>query len=93
MDALTLSLNTVRPVAIRALIRLVHRFPGSFASADALAVIETHLGDRDRSIAVAAAIGEGMARLYDSARPWLESHSLVIFGSTPPTTPAQQVAL
>lgn len=93
MDPLTLSLNTIRPVAIRTLIRLVNRSPETAAASEALAVLEHHIADHDPSLAVAAAIGEGTGRLYDSVRSWLEERVRAIFGETIPTTRYQQVAL
>lgn len=93
MDPLTLSLNTMRPVAIRALIRLVHRFAGSATADAALSLLEQHLEGRDESLAVAAAVGEGTGRLYDSVRPWIEERVGVVYGDAAPTSPWQQVAL
>ncbi len=93
MDPLTLSLNTVRPVAIRALIRLVNRFPESSAAADALGVVDQHIAGGDPSLSVAATVGEGTGRLYDAVRPWIEERIGDIFGDIVPTTEYQQVAL
>lgn len=93
MDPLTLSINTVRPEAIRALIRLVHRFPGTEAAAGALAVIDRHVAGADPSLAVAAGVGEGTGRLFDSARSWIEERVGAIFGDGLPTAEYQQVAL
>lgn len=93
MDPLTLSLNTVRPVAIRALIRLVNRFPETSAASEALAILDRHIAGRDPSLAVAAAVGEGTGRLYDSVRPWIEERVGAVFGDSVPTTEYQQVAL
>jgi hypothetical protein len=93
MDPLTLSLNTVRPVAIRALIRLVNRFPETGAASDALSILDQHIAGRDPSLAVAAAVGEGTGRLYDSVCPWIEERVGEIFGDTVPTTESQQVTL
>jgi hypothetical protein len=93
MDPLTLSINTVRPGAIRALIRLVHRFPETDAAADALAIIDRHIAGVDASLAVAAAVGEGTGRLFESAHSWIEERVAAIFGVRLPTTEYQQVAL
>ncbi len=93
MDPLTLSLNTVRPIAIRALIRFVGRFPGSSAAKDALQVLDRHIGELDPSLAVAAAYGEGAGRLCNSASEWIEDRVSRIFGDAVPTTAWQQVAL
>lgn len=93
MDSLTLSLNTVRPIAIRALIRLVHRFPDTTAATDALSVLDRHIAGRDQSLAVAAAVGEGTGRLYDAATAWIQDRVSVVFGDRAPTAAFQQVAL
>jgi hypothetical protein len=93
MDPLTLSLNTVRPIAIRALIRLVGQFPGSSAASDALQVLDQHIGELDPSLAVAAAFGEGAGRLYNPAGEWIRDRVPKIFGDAVPTTEWQQVAL
>ncbi len=91
MDPLSLSLNTIRPLAIRSLIRLIYRFPNAPASTLALTVLEQKFDDPSTS--VSAVFGEGAGRLYDSARTWLEVNTPVIFGNSEPTTPKQQVAL
>ena len=93
MDPLTLSLNAVRPIAIRALIRFVGQFPSSSAAIDALLVLDQHVGELDPSLAVAAAFGEGAGRLYNSASEWNRDRVPKIFGDAVPTTEWQQVAL
>ncbi|MDI6900318.1 MAG: hypothetical protein QMC79_01320 [Anaerosomatales bacterium] len=93
MDPLTLSLNTTRPVAVRALIRLVHRFSGSATADAALSLLDQHLDGHDESLAVAAAFGEGTGRLYDSVQPWIEERVGILYGNAAPTSPWQQVAL
>lgn len=93
MDPLTLSLNTTRPIAVRALIRLVNRLPETEAGQTALRLLDEHVAGRDPSLAVAAAFGEGTGRLYDSVRPWLEERVGILFGESAPTTAWQQVAL
>jgi hypothetical protein len=93
MDPMTLSLNTVRPVAIRSLILLVHRFPRGPVASQALETLDQHVGGRDTSLAVTAAVGEGTGRLYDSAPDWLTPRVGLIFGNALPTTEHQQVAL
>lgn len=92
MDPLTLSINTIRPEAIRALIRLVHRFPSTDAAAESLTVLDQHLAGADPSLAVAAAVGEGTGRLFDSVRSWIEERVGGVFGEGLPTTEHQQVA-
>lgn len=92
-DPFTVSINTIRPEAIRALIRLVHRFPETDAAVEALSILDTHMSGVDPSLAVAAAVGEGTGRLFDSVRPWIEERVGAIFGGEPPTVDYQQVAL
>jgi len=92
MDPLTLSINTVRPEAIRALMRLAYRFPGTDAAAGALGVIDRHVAGIDPSLAVAASVGEGAGRLFNSARSWIQERVGVIFGDGLPTADYQQVA-
>lgn len=93
MDPLTLSLNTLRPVALRSLIKLVHRYPGSTSVPSALATLQTHLGNQDPSLAVAAVYGEGIGRLYDSVKDWVLANVGPIFGTAHSASSQQQVAL
>ena len=93
-DALTLSLNTTRPVALRAAIRLFAAFsqpPIDASSTDAsasggtteeiLAVLDEHAGpDRDSSLAVAAVFGEGLGILLSVGREWTVAHLDRILG-------------
>jgi len=58
-----------------------------------LLLLDQHIGDRDPTLAVAAAMGEGTGRLHDTVRPWIEERVGVIFGDTTPTSEWQQVAL
>jgi len=93
MDPLTLSLNTLRPVALRSLIELVHRYPGSPSVPSALATLQTHFGNQDPSLAVAAVYGEGIGRLYDSVKDWVLANVEPIFGTAHSASSQQQVAL
>ena len=93
MDPLTLSLNTIRPSAIRALIRLVGSFPQTDAATEALAILDQHIAGRDVSLAVAAAVGEGTGRLFSSVPSWIEERVGAIFGEGLPSTDYQQVAI
>lgn len=92
-DPLTRSLNTIRPVALRGLIRLVHRYPESPAASASLSRLEEYISPRDSSLAVAAVFGEGFGRLYDAAKPWALANTPQLFGTEEPSTPQQQVAL
>jgi hypothetical protein len=85
MDPLTLSLNTTRPAAMRALIRLASRAKELIEEERAddvpqnviprvLTLIDSRLHpERDPSLAEAAALGEGFGRLVWIDRPWTES--------------------
>ncbi|MEC5152457.1 hypothetical protein [Cryobacterium sp. GrIS_2_6] len=92
MDPLTVSLNTIRPMALRSLIKLVHRDGESASVPTALATLEAHIGDADHSLAVAAVYGEGLGRLYDSVKDWTLDHIEEMFGTEKSVTPKQQVA-
>lgn len=93
MDPLTLSANTVRPQAIRSLTYLINNFKESNASKRALEVIEEHIGERDNSLAVAAAMGEGIGRLFSNDSSWVFEHVDEIFGISAPLSDCQQVSL
>lgn len=93
MDPLTLSLNTVRPQAIRSLTYLINNFKESNASKRAFEVIEEHIGEKDGSLAVAAAIGEGIGRLFSNDSSWVFEHVDAIFGISAPLSDCQQVSL
>jgi len=74
-DALTFSLNTARPVALRAAIRLLTALAkeSSFqeTSDKILAALDEHAGPTaDGSMAVAAVYGEGLGLLLDVAKRW-----------------------
>lgn len=85
MDPLTLSLNTTRPAAMRALIRVASRAKELVEDEQAddvspdviprvLTLIDRRLQPkRDPSLAEAAALGEGFGRLIWIDRPWTES--------------------
>ncbi|SOC56089.1 hypothetical protein [Ornithinimicrobium cerasi] len=91
MDPLTLSLNTTRPAAMRALIRVAARvkeIAEEEQAADAseevvsrvLALVDARLQpEKDPSLAEAAAIGEGFGRLVWVDRGWtIERLSLLL---------------
>lgn len=79
-DALTFSLNSTRPVALRAAIRLLlsiyeqHSEPDSTQQTVAtavLAALDEHAGpDKDESLAAAAVFGEGLGTLLIAASDW-----------------------
>lgn len=84
-DALTLSLNSTRPVALRTAIRLLLALSRSSADSgsaestataqkttqDILAALDEHAGPAsDARLAVAAVFGEGLGTLLSTAREW-----------------------
>lgn len=84
MDPLTLSLNTTRPRAIRTLIQLAvasfettpeDRRPGPLVGEVTHELTRLITPHRDPSLAVAAAFGEGFARLLWIAPEWTTEHA------------------
>jgi hypothetical protein len=78
MDPLTLSLNTVRPVALRGAIHLLSALTeeGSEEAiarrSDVLAQLAIHASPtRDPSLAVAAVFGEGIGRIWNIDQNWV----------------------
>lgn len=85
-DALTFSLNSTRPVALRAAIRLllsIHQQRGEHTEPDAvegtqqtlasavLSGLDEHVGpDKDESLTAAAVFGEGLGTLLTAAPDW-----------------------
>lgn len=80
MDPLTLSLNTVRPIALRALIKFVVRFSGHDRVGEASLAISCHLPDVTDSLADAAAIGEGLPSLLRIAPEWAKTNYSSLLG-------------
>lgn len=84
MDPLTISLNTTRPAALRAAIRLTTASPGSSGDDDVrraiIDAVDAHVGfSRDPSLAVAAVFGEGIGRLATTSPGWVERHRPALF--------------
>lgn len=87
MDPLTLSLNTTRPAALRAAIRLAAAShdssePGNpdGTEADILEAVASHLdGFADPSLAVAAVVGEGIGKLWAVDPGWVDSRASDLF--------------
>lgn len=84
MDPLTLSLNTTRPAALRAAIRLAsanhHDKPGNPSAIEMsiLEAISNHL-ESDPSLAVAAVIGEGLGRIWSVDQAWVEPRQHLVY--------------
>jgi len=71
MDPLTLSLNTVRPAVLRALLTLLGSDAAQTIQTEILDVLDGRLGfARDNSLAVAAVFGEKIAQLLVANRDW-----------------------
>lgn len=87
MDPLTLSLNTTRPAALRAAIRLAAAShdrpePGNpdATEADILEAVAIHVdGFADPSLAVAAVVGEGIGKLWGVDPGWVDSRATELF--------------
>ena len=80
MDPMTFSLNTTRPAALRAAIRLASAShgvmePGNLntTETDILETVAAHVDDfNDPSLAVAAVIGEGLGRISSVDPSWVD---------------------
>jgi hypothetical protein len=71
MDPLTMSLNTVRPAALRALLTLLGSDAAQPIRAEILDVLDGRLGfARDNSLAVAAVFGEKITQMLVADRDW-----------------------
>ena len=71
MDPLTMSLNTVRPAALRALLTLLGSDAAQPIQAEILDVLDSRLGFAfDNSLAVAAVFGEKIAQMLIADRDW-----------------------
>lgn len=92
MDPLTLSLNTVRPIALRALIKWIVRFSDHSGVGEAFSAISLHLPDATDSLADAAVIGEGLPGLMRVDPEWAKEHRRSILGEEP-ANEGQQVVL
>ena len=85
MDPLTLSLNTTRPEAIRASIKLLRTIASKAVEfgtlrAEILEMLSHHVGvNNDPSLAVAAVIGEALGHLWDVDRTWIETRYDALF--------------
>ena len=86
MDPLTLSLNTTRPAAIRAAVKLLRAIANRVG--DEFGVLRAQIFDmlsqhveanNDPSLAVAAVIGEGLGHICDVDRAWVEDRSDALF--------------
>jgi hypothetical protein len=106
MDPLTLSMNTVRPTALRATIRLLLRLSQPNEDIDPKAAvvrrflttrIEAALGDHsgpnlDPSLATAAAFGEGLGVLLAAAPDWTAGRLTNLLGPPDPQDQTDETA-
>lgn len=79
-DPFTISLNTIRPIAIRALAKWIITNPKESRASEALAHLESFLPDRSLSEADAAAIGEALPPLMEVNMSWATKHRSALFG-------------
>jgi hypothetical protein len=91
MDPLTLSLNTLRPAAIRAaikLLRAIANYEGvGFAElrTHILEMLSHHIdAANDPSLAVAAVLGEALGHIWDIDHAWIEERSGELFAVLDP---------
>lgn len=91
-DPLSASLNYPRPIAVRALTRLLMWSQPTdlrLAILDQLAALP---GENPTDPETAAVLGESIGRLVNEAADWLRTHGEEIFGSADSFTPFQQVS-
>lgn len=91
-DPLTLSLNTVRPIAMLALSKWASRSSGNPRVSDVLHLLEEHLPDKSCFRSEAAAMGEALPYLRDAAPDWFHEHYAELLGSKD-ANPCQQIVL
>ena len=91
-DPLTLSMNTVRPIAMLALSKWASRNVGNPRVSDVLSLLEEHLPAKSDFRSEAAAMGEALPYLRDAAPDWLQEHYAELFGSKD-ANPCQQIVL
>ncbi|MCL2605715.1 MAG: hypothetical protein FWD93_00340 [Coriobacteriia bacterium] len=88
---LMLSLNAIRPKAIRYAIRVLYRFQNHSETDKLLGALDNHLPDKDNFLSIAASCGEGLAKLYDVRPDWVIKRLDRLIGTNESFTPAQQV--
>lgn len=92
-DPLTMSLNWQWPKRLRALIELATDPAAVRWQEAALRVLTVELARPDKHGAASAVVGEGLAKLYNHARGWLDTQVSSLFGSAEGLSERQQVAL
>ena len=91
-DPQTLSMNTVRPIAMLSLAKWVSRNAGYPKVFEVLRLLEEHLPDKSSFRSEAAAMGEALPYLRDAAPDWLRDHYAELFGGND-ANPCQQIVL
>lgn len=79
-DPLTLSLNTIRPIALLALAKWAKESRQSDRIPEALDALGRHLPTRTSFLSEAAAMGEALPYLYEAAPDWVREHYGDLFG-------------
>ena len=77
---LTLSLNTIRPIALLALAKWVRENRQDNRISEALDELRRHLPTRSSFLSEAAAMGEALPYLYEAVPRWVEEHYGELFG-------------
>ncbi len=91
-DALNMSVNTVRPIALMGVAKWARKFKNSAHVSDALRIIEEHLPDRSDYEADAAAIGQAIPYLCEANYQWSQKQYARLFGDRHPNV-CQQIVL
>ena len=91
-DPFTLSLNTIRPIAIRGLAKWVKANARSRRTGEALTCLEEHLPNKSCSEADAAALGEALPWLVETNIEWARKCQSALLGADKPNQ-YQQIVL
>lgn len=92
MDPLSLAINTIRPIALLAMAKLLEIVQDDKIRIEALSALERHLPSTSKSLADAAAIGESIPYLLNIEPEWLKLHYEDLFGG-PAANTCQQIVL
>lgn len=79
-DPLTLSLNTIRPIALLALAKWAKENKQNNRVTEAMDVLERHLPTKTDYLSEAAAMGEALPHLYEATPDWVGDHYEELFG-------------
>lgn len=79
-DPCTMAMNAIRPIALLDLAKWVSKNAGHARITEALGMLEKHLPDCSIIESEAAAIGEALPYLYETAPSWIEGHYDKLFG-------------